>query len=104
MVRVDEIFSSHEFILNSPKRKWNSLLSWGTVWKWCSCYENIQLLINTLDFIIDESVKKQMAWITHTFVKTGKIQWVGSQSVYHCSWSVCYTEGRSNSCKCEREQ
>lgn len=51
-----------------------------------------------------EEANGNRAWITHTFVKTGKIQWVGSQSVNHCSWSVCYTEERSNSCKCEREQ
>lgn len=51
-----------------------------------------------------EEANGNRAWITLTFVKTGKIQWVGSQSVYHCSWSVCYTGGRSNSCKCEREQ
>lgn len=51
-----------------------------------------------------EEANGNRAWITHTFVKTGKIQWVGSQSVYHCSWSIGYTEGRSKSCKCEREQ
>lgn len=51
-----------------------------------------------------EEANGNRAWITHTVVKTGKIQWVGSQSVYHCSWSVCYTEGKSKSCKCEREQ
>lgn len=51
-----------------------------------------------------EEANGNRAWITHTFVKTGKIQWVGSQSACHCSWSVCYTGGRSNSCKCEREQ
>lgn len=51
-----------------------------------------------------EEANGNRACITHTFVKTGKIQWVGSQSVYHCSCSVGYTEGRSKSCKCEREQ
>lgn len=65
-----------------PKRKWNSLLFWGTVWKLWPCYENMPLLINTglikhewnwLDFLNEsESVKEPMKLEHELLIKREK--------------------------------
>lgn len=131
-MRVNEIFLSHKFILNLPKRKWNSLLFWGTVWKLWPCYENMPLLINTclikhewnwLDFLNEsESVKEPMKLEHELLIKREKFNELAHNQCtcetgcgfptmseykwyinYHCCSTVCYTGGRSNSCKYERE-